>query len=68
LTNAVGIGVSRFVAQSEPVFGKLPPAREIPLVRLPRWKIIRLMLPVVFTNDCTPVTGSQSTATRARSR
>lgn len=74
LVRAVGVRVSRFVAQSEPVFGKLPPAREIPMVRLPRSKIIRLMLPVAFTKlrraneEPTPVTASESTATKAQSR
>jgi pyruvate,water dikinase len=49
LARAVGISVSRFVRLSEPVYGKLPAAEEIPLVQLPRWKMIRLMLPVIIT-------------------
>lgn len=49
LAGAAGISVRRFVRLSEPVFGKLPPGEEIPLVQLPRWKIIRLMLPVIVT-------------------
>ena len=49
LARAAGISVSRFVRLSEPVFGKLPPGEEIPLVQLPRGRIIRLMLPVIIT-------------------
>ncbi len=49
LGRLVGISVRRFVRLSEPVFGKLPPALAIPLVRLPRWKVIRLMVPVFVT-------------------
>ena len=49
LARAVGISMSRFVRLSEPVFGKLPPGEEIPLVQLRRWKTIRLMLPVIIT-------------------
>ena len=49
LGRLVGISVHRFVTLSEPVFGKLPRAEEIPLVQLPRWRIIRLMLPVFVT-------------------
>ena len=49
LAAAAGIPVGRFVTLSKPVFGKLPAAGEIPLVPLPRWKIIRLMLPLVVT-------------------
>jgi len=47
LGRVAGISVRRFVRLSEPVFGKLPPAPEIPLVRLPRWRVIRLMVPVL---------------------
>jgi phosphohistidine swiveling domain-containing protein len=49
LGRVAGISVRRFVRLSEPVFGKLPPAPEIPLVRLPRWRVIRLMIPVLAT-------------------
>ena len=49
LGRVAGISVRRFVRLSEPVFGKLPPAPEIPLVRLPRWRVIRLMIPVFVT-------------------
>jgi rifampicin phosphotransferase len=49
LAGAVGIPMGRFITLSEPVFGKLPPCEEIPRVPLPRWKIIRLMLPIVVT-------------------
>ena len=49
LGRVAGISVRRFVRLSEPVFGKLPPAQEIPLIRLPRWRVIRLMVPVLVT-------------------
>jgi phosphohistidine swiveling domain-containing protein len=49
LGRVVGISVRRFVRLSEPVFGKLPPAPEIPLIRLPRWKVIRLLVPLFVT-------------------
>ena len=49
LGRVAGISVRRFVRLSEPVFGKLPPAPEIPLIRLPRWRVIRLMVPVLVT-------------------
>ncbi len=49
LGRVAGISVRRFVRLSEPVFGKLPHAEEIPLVRLPRWRVIRLMVPVFVT-------------------
>jgi rifampicin phosphotransferase len=49
LGRVAGISVRRFVRLSEPVFGKLPPAQEIPLVRLPRWRVIRLMVPLIVT-------------------
>ncbi len=49
LGRVAGISVRRFVRLSEPVFGKLPTAQEIPLVRLPRWRVIRLMVPVFVT-------------------
>jgi phosphohistidine swiveling domain-containing protein len=49
LARAVGISMSRFVTLSEPAYGKLPAPGEIPRVPLRRWKIIRLMLPVIVT-------------------
>jgi rifampicin phosphotransferase len=49
LGRVAGISVRRFVRLSEPVFGTLPPAQEIPLIRLPRWRVIRLMVPVFAT-------------------
>jgi rifampicin phosphotransferase len=49
LGRVAGISVRRFVRLTEPVFGKLPPAPEIPLVRLPRWRVTRLMVPVFVT-------------------
>ena len=49
LGRVAGISVRRFVRLSEPVFGKLPPPPEIPLIRLPRWTVIRLMVPVFAT-------------------
>jgi rifampicin phosphotransferase len=42
LVHEVGISRRRFIAIYGPVFGQLPPPSEIPLVPLPRWKIIRL--------------------------
>ncbi len=41
----VGISPRRFAALFGPVLGKLPPVKEIPRPRLPRWKAIRLMVP-----------------------
>ena len=49
LGRVAGISVRRFVRLTEPVFGKLPPAPEIPLVRIPRWRVTRLMVPVFVT-------------------
>jgi phosphohistidine swiveling domain-containing protein len=49
LGRVAGISVRRFVRLSESVFGTLPPAQEIPLIRLPRWRVIRLMVPVFAT-------------------
>jgi phosphohistidine swiveling domain-containing protein len=49
LGRVAGISVRRFVRLSEPVFGTLPPAQEIPLIRLPRWRVFRLMVPVFAT-------------------
>jgi pyruvate,water dikinase len=40
-----GILPRRFAALFGPVLGKLPPIQEIPRPRLPRWKVIRLMVP-----------------------
>ena len=42
----IGISPRRFAALLSPVLGKLPPIEEIPRPRLPRWKAVRLMLPV----------------------
>ena len=41
----VGISPRRFVALLGPILGKLPPIDEIPRLRLPRWKAVRLMVP-----------------------
>jgi rifampicin phosphotransferase len=41
----VGISRRRFAALFSPVLGKLPPVKEIPRPRLPRWKATRLMVP-----------------------
>ena len=40
----VGISARRFVALFGPVLGKLPPAKDIPRPRLPRWKATRLTM------------------------
>jgi rifampicin phosphotransferase len=40
----IGFRPGRLIAVLGPVFGRLPPAREIPRVRLPRWKVFRLMV------------------------
>jgi rifampicin phosphotransferase len=42
----VGISPRRFAALLGPVLGKLPPIEEIPRPRIPRWKAIRLTVPV----------------------
>ena len=44
-----GIPSRRFAALFGPVLGKLPPIEEIPRPRLPRWKVIRLMVPAAVT-------------------
>jgi pyruvate,water dikinase len=44
-----GISPRRFAALFGPVLGKLPPVAEIPRPRLPRWKVIRLMVPAAVT-------------------
>jgi len=38
-----GIARKRFIKLTEPVFGRLPPGEEVPRVRLPRWKIFRML-------------------------
>ena len=43
-----GISPRRFAALFGPVLGKLPPIEEIPRPRLPRWKVIRLMVPAAI--------------------
>ena len=49
LAAAIGIPVRRYLALNEAVFGKLPPAAQVPRVPLPRWKIIRLTVPATVT-------------------
>jgi rifampicin phosphotransferase len=49
LAAAAGVSVHRFVAIYEPALGKMPASEKIPRVRLPRWKIIRLMVPATVT-------------------
>jgi pyruvate,water dikinase len=44
-----GISPRRFAALFSPVLGKLPPVEEIPRPRLPRWKVVRLMVPATIT-------------------
>ncbi|HEY1001578.1 MAG TPA: PEP/pyruvate-binding domain-containing protein [Streptosporangiaceae bacterium] len=44
-----GISPRRFAALFGPVLGKLPPVEDIPRPRLPRWKVIRLMVPAAVT-------------------
>jgi phosphohistidine swiveling domain-containing protein len=44
-----GISPRRFAALLGPVLGKLPPIEEIPRPRLPRWKVVRLMVPAAVT-------------------
>jgi pyruvate,water dikinase len=41
----IGIWPRRFATLFSPVLGKLPPVKEIPRPRLPRWKATRLMVP-----------------------
>ncbi|MGH3288670.1 MAG: PEP/pyruvate-binding domain-containing protein [Streptosporangiaceae bacterium] len=41
----IGISPRRFATLFSPVLGKLPPVKEIPRPRLPRWKATRLMVP-----------------------
>jgi phosphohistidine swiveling domain-containing protein len=49
LSAALGVPARRYLALNEPVFGKLPPAADVPRVRLPRWKIIRQSVPAAVT-------------------
>jgi rifampicin phosphotransferase len=44
-----GFSPRRFGTLFGPVLGKLPPVEEIPRPRLPRWKVIRLMVPAAVT-------------------
>jgi rifampicin phosphotransferase len=50
LSALAGLPKKRFLALTEPVFGKLPPGVEVPRVRLPRFKIIRMTVPLGFAN------------------
>lgn len=49
LEGLAGISPRRFLTLVGPVFGKLPPAGEIPRPKLPRWKCTRLMIPALVT-------------------
>jgi phosphohistidine swiveling domain-containing protein len=49
LSAVTGLSAKRFLALTEPVFGKLPPGIEIPPVRLPRWKVLRLVIGTTIT-------------------
>jgi phosphohistidine swiveling domain-containing protein len=48
LETLVGITPRRFAVLFGPVLGKLPPVREIPRPRLPRWQGTRLMVPATI--------------------
>jgi rifampicin phosphotransferase len=45
----IGFPPGRLIALLGPVFGRLPPAREIPRARFPRWKVFRLMVAATAT-------------------
>ncbi|AKT41502.1 PEP/pyruvate-binding domain-containing protein [Chondromyces crocatus] len=47
LSHAFGISPRRFSALASLVFGRLPPGVEIPLLPIPRWPILRALLPEV---------------------
>lgn len=46
LAGAFGVSEKRFLALTGDVFGRLPAGWHIPPVRLSRWRIIRLLLPI----------------------
>jgi pyruvate,water dikinase len=50
LSTLAGLPRKRFIALTEPVFGKLPPGVEVPPVRLPRFKVIRMVIPLGVAN------------------
>ena len=50
LSALAGLPKKRFIALTEPVFGKLPPGVEIPPARVPRFKIIRMVIPLSVAN------------------
>ncbi|MQA04596.1 MAG: pyruvate, phosphate dikinase [Streptosporangiales bacterium] len=47
LSRVVGVSRKRFRAMTEPVYGKLPPDLAIPLIPLPRLRILAMLLPVI---------------------
>jgi phosphohistidine swiveling domain-containing protein len=48
LSAAVGINRKRFAQLTGDVFGRLPDGMEIPLVDLPRWRVLRMLVPVAI--------------------
>jgi rifampicin phosphotransferase len=45
-----GLPAKRFLALTEPVFGKLPPGVQVPRARLPRMKIFAQLVPLTIAN------------------
>lgn len=48
LAAVFGVNTKKFIELTEDVFGQLPAGVEIPVVKLPRWQVLRLLLPVVL--------------------
>lgn len=45
-----GISARRYLALTEPVFGKLPPGVQVPRARVPRWKVLRMLVSLTIAN------------------
>ena len=48
LAATFGINRKRFVKMTEEVFGRLPEGLEIPLIPMPRWSVLRRLVPVAI--------------------
>jgi phosphohistidine swiveling domain-containing protein len=46
-----GISAKRYLALTEPVFGKLPPGVRVPPARVPRWKVLKLLIRLTIANN-----------------
>jgi pyruvate,water dikinase len=50
ISGAAGVSGKRFLALTEPVFGKLPPGVPVPRARVPRWTVLRMMISLTIAN------------------